>query len=163
MTINAFLDKIDEIDAEKPRYRLGGTGKDGTCDCIGLIVGAMRRADGKWSGIVGSNWTARYGMQSLSPTKEDNLQPGMLVFKGRKSTAKLPGRYKKGGYCYNGDLTDYYHVGVVRSVAPLTIVHCTSPTVKHTSNLRGWSYAGFPIFLEIPAPEPATEGDTAHA
>ena len=42
--VNTFLERVEEIAREKPRYRKGGSGRDGTCDCIGLIIGALRRA-----------------------------------------------------------------------------------------------------------------------
>ena len=36
----AFLEQLETICALKPEYRSGGSGTDGTCDCIGLIIGA---------------------------------------------------------------------------------------------------------------------------
>ena len=42
--MEAWLSKVDEIAAEGPSYKLGHDGSDGTCDCIGLIIGAIRRA-----------------------------------------------------------------------------------------------------------------------
>lgn len=42
----AFLEQFETICATKPDYRIGGSGTDGTCDCIGLIIGAVRRAGG---------------------------------------------------------------------------------------------------------------------
>jgi hypothetical protein len=32
---------VEEIVAKAPTYRLGGDGSDGTCDCVGLLMGAM--------------------------------------------------------------------------------------------------------------------------
>lgn len=48
-----FLEKVQEITASKPTYKLGHDGSDGTCDCIGLIIGAIRRAGGSWTGTHG--------------------------------------------------------------------------------------------------------------
>ena len=42
--LEQFLREIRNIRALNPIYRLGGSGVDGTCDCIGLIIGAIRRA-----------------------------------------------------------------------------------------------------------------------
>lgn len=42
--MDAWLCKVDEIAAEGPSYKLGHDGSDGSCDCIGLIIGAIRRA-----------------------------------------------------------------------------------------------------------------------
>ena len=35
--MEAWLNKVDEIAAEGPSYKLGHDGSDGTCDCIGAI------------------------------------------------------------------------------------------------------------------------------
>ena len=49
----------------------------------------------------------------------------------------LPERYRSGH-----DLRDYYHVGVVRSVDPLDIIHCTSPgPIAHDRKLGRWRMA----------------------
>lgn len=39
ITLTAFLEQLETICATKPDYRIGGSGTDGTCDCIGLIIG----------------------------------------------------------------------------------------------------------------------------
>ena len=54
--LSDFLTQIAAIAAESPSYRLGGDGSDGTCDCVGLIIGAIRRAGGQWAGTHGSNY-----------------------------------------------------------------------------------------------------------
>ena len=58
MTIDEFLTNVRRIQAADPRYRLGRDGSDGYCDCIGLVIGAIRRSGGQWRGIHGTNWTA---------------------------------------------------------------------------------------------------------
>ena len=50
--LDAFLKNADQIAAESPSYKLGHDGSDGECDCIGLIIGAIRRSGGTWSGTV---------------------------------------------------------------------------------------------------------------
>jgi hypothetical protein len=52
----------------------------------------------------------------------------------------LPARYKKGGAYYNGDLTDYYHAGVVYSLNPLQIRHM-STKMKIDTKIGQWNYA----------------------
>ncbi|MBQ9252074.1 MAG: hypothetical protein IJ188_05515, partial [Clostridia bacterium] len=130
-----------------PSYRTGGSGKDGTCDCIGLIIGALRRAGGKWPGLHGSNYAARKELVSLKRIDSSNdLSLGDLVFKAYVPSSKgynLPARYKPGGSYFTGDLLDYYHVGVVTSKNPLHITHMTSPSAKVDTSLGKWSYHGF--------------------
>lgn len=127
--LDAFLRGLQEIKAEAPTYRLGGDGSDGTCDCIGLIIGAIRRAGGRWPGTHGSNYAARFAvggmMRNVSAAE---LEPGWIVFKAHgplDAGYDLPDKYRVGGASYTGDVMDYYHVGIVTGVEPLAITHCT--------------------------------------
>lgn len=88
MTIDEFLTNVRRIQAADPRYRLGRDGSDGYCDCIGLVIGAIRRSGGQWRGIHGTNWTARNAMHDLNPLRgAGQLQGGELVFRAHE-----PGR-----------------------------------------------------------------------
>ena len=69
MTIDEFLTNVRRIQAADPRYRLGRDGSGGYCDCIGLVIGAIRRSGGQWRGIHGTNWTARNAMHDLNPLR----------------------------------------------------------------------------------------------
>lgn len=81
MTIDEFLTNVRRIQAADPRYRLGRDGSDGYCDCIGLVIGAIRRSGGQWRGIHGTNWTARNAMHDLNPLRgAGQLRRGELVF-----------------------------------------------------------------------------------
>lgn len=135
-----FLKGIEAIEAEKPAYRLGGSAADGTCDCIGLIIGALRRGGVSWTGTHGTNYAARCAVENLRRvTAASQLQAGEVVFKAREpgsSRYALPATYRK-----HADQRDYYHVGVVVSASPLRIVHCTTPTVKRDVKLGSWHYA----------------------
>lgn len=149
--INRFLQMVEKIKSLKPAYRQPGDGSDGTCDCIGLIIGAIRRMDLKWNGIHGSNWAARKEFVELKKINNiSDLELGDAVLKAfevGESGYNLPSRYKRGGSYYNGDLRDYYHAGVVTSVNPVVITHMTSPSVKtlvvrKKSDLGKWGYHG---------------------
>ena len=140
--LSAFLSAVDAIQQEAPTYRLGGKAEDGTCDCIGLIIGALNRCGIKWPGIHGSNWAARNAMAWLLPVSDaSDLTVGDIVYKARRpgeTGYSLPDRYAA-----DPDRADYYHVGVVRSVSPLRIVHCTSPGgVTTDTKLGKWAYRG---------------------
>lgn len=142
-TLSAFLSAVDAIQAEQPTYRLGGKAADGTCDCIGLIIGALNRCGIKWLGIHGSNWAARNAMAWLLPLQDaGDLTVGDIVYKAKRpgeTGYALPGSYDQ-----DPDRRDYYHVGVVRSVSPLRIVHCTSPGgVTTDTKLGKWAYRGW--------------------
>lgn len=165
--VKKFLEKIDEIKALKPTYKQPGDGSDGTCDCIGLIIGAIRRMGLTWSGIHGSNYAARKVVKDLQRIPiNPTLEVGDIVFKALEPGEKkydLPDRYKKGGAYYNGDLRDYYHVGVVTQADPLRITHMTTPSVKVDTKLGKWTYYGKLKQLQGSAKPAETEAATSNA
>lgn len=146
MTNHELLAEIDEIVRENPSYRIGGDGSDGTCDCIGLIMGAMHRQDGKTFPLHSTNYFSRKEMDTLESKEDAVLLPGMAVYKARPDTGQLHKRYKAGGEYYNEDTQDYYHVGVIRKTKPLEIVHCTSgggvDGITTDTRLSNWTHVG---------------------
>ena len=167
--VKKFLDKILEIFNTNPKRREPGDGSDGFCDCIGLIIGAIRRMNLKWTGIHGSNWAARKEIINLSKIKSvSQLEEGDIVLKGRakgSSGWKLPSRYQRTGKYFNGDLTDYYHAGVVFSTNPLQIRHMSSK-MTIDKKLGQWNYFGKSRQLIeasggiVPQPSPAPTPST---
>ena len=142
MNTKEFLANIGFIEDSNPKYKLGHSGDDGYCDCIGLVIGALERGGIDWPGIHGSNWAIRNVMADVrSIVGTPDLEPGMLVYKAKEpgtSGYDLPARYDD-----HPDQRDYYHVGIVRSAYPLRIVHCTSPGgIKEDTSLKPWGYAG---------------------
>ncbi len=145
ISTQAFLTMCMAIQAADPRYKKGHDGDDGFCDCIGLIIGAIRRAGGSWPGTHGSNFAARNEMRELvAIVSADQLRLGWVVYKRWKpgdAKYSLPDGYKS-----HTDQGDYYHVGVVISVAPLQIMHCTSWTggsgIKIDTALGAWKWGG---------------------
>ena len=142
--VKDFLIQVEAIAAEEPSYRTGGMGQDGTCDCIGLIVGAIRRAGGKWTGLKGTNYAARNEVTSLEPIRSvRELEIGEAVFKARSpGDAGYDGETMTGRYAASPDRRDYYHIGVVESVNPLRIRHMTSPRVMMDTTLGKWAWHG---------------------
>lgn len=147
VTVDKFLAGVDAIEKAAPDYQLGHSGDDGKCDCIGLIIGAIRRAGGKWTGTHGSNYAARFEMDGglKQVFKASDLERGMAIYKAELDGPNLPTKYRPGGKSYTGDLHDYYHVGVVYSVNPLVIKHCTSGSgnsIHMDTKMGAWRYAG---------------------
>ena len=124
ISINKFIGHVNSIARDQPTYRLGGRGADGTCDCVGLIIGAMYRAGASKYGLHSSNYFARKEQETIYDISDNDLFVGMIVYKRRE--APINDRYMPGGSFDNGDYRDYYHVGVVTNVSPLEITHCTS-------------------------------------
>lgn len=91
-----------------------GAAKEGCVDCSG----AFDYAFGKLHGINyphGSNTIARkFIVGELLPINE--AKPGMAAFKMHtpgENGYDLPNKFLPGGASYNGDLNDYYHIGLV--------------------------------------------------
>ena len=150
MTNNKFVAAVRQIAGSRPTYRTGGTGADGTCDCIGLIMGAI----GKKYDMHSTNYFARFQMRTLdSLLDESQLHVGAVVYKSRRNTAQLNARYQPGGRYYNSDMLDYYHVGVVTGIDPLEITHCTSTNdingIACDSSISAWSHIGDLLDVEM--------------
>lgn len=143
ISLGRFLEKVEENISRVDEYSLGFDGTDGKCDCIGLIIGALRLAGEKWTWTHGSNYAVRNRMKNLRRVHmASELNLGELVYKAKEpgeSGYDLPSKYKNGS-----DLRDYYHVGVVTNTFPFEIMHCTSVAggIKRDTSLGKWNYAG---------------------
>ena len=164
--VEKFISKVNVIFNSNPKRREPGDGSDGYCDCIGLIIGAIRRLGLKWPGIHGSNYAARREITGLTPlTSQSQLEVGDVVLKAVPKGHRnwdLPSRYHYGGRYYNGDLNDYYHAGVVVSLNPFQIKHMSSKmTIDRKINVYyPWNYKGkltrlIKMAEEIPDPTPS--------
>lgn len=111
ITSTGLLKTFQQMLDEHWTYRMGAAQK-GCVDCSGAFVYAYRQ-QGR-SIYHGSNRIARTEIEELLPISE--AKPGMAAFKVRapgESRYALPSGYKKGGSHYNGDLRDFYHIGLV--------------------------------------------------
>ncbi|MGM9623182.1 MAG: hypothetical protein ACI3X2_07685 [Butyricicoccus porcorum] len=55
MNRTQYVQKVRDIAHEAPSYRSGGDGSDGTCDCVGLRIGALRRGGVNYKILHGTN------------------------------------------------------------------------------------------------------------
>lgn len=171
-TKDKFVSACDEVVSAKPKYELGCSSLK-ECDCIGMVKYGLRK-NGVALTTSGTNWTFRnqvYDVRNIESSR--TLEFGDVVFKCRSpndSGYNLPSKYRRGGSAYNGDLNDYCHIGVVKSVSPLQIIHVTSPTAKTDTSIGKWkkacklnrnyieSSSGTPV---DPLPETPPYSDTA--
>ena len=147
ISVDTYVKNINAIYNKKPKYVLGHNGLDGQCDCIGMCKGALQLAGVKPTGLSGTNYAARYTILNFKPIKSvSDLKVGDVVLKGRpynpNDNYPLPTKYLKGGELYNGDTTNYVHIGTVTKTNPLEITHMTSPTAKKDTKLGNWNYYG---------------------
>lgn len=144
--VSGFVARVEKIAARKLTYRIGGVGKDGTCDCIGLIMGAMYELGHKPYDLHSTNYFARFQTMELKKASEKELFLGQLLFRARTNQDRLNARYLPGGSHYTGDLLDYYHVGVVTSIKPLRIIECTEygdvTGIVINDRFKNWQYGG---------------------
>lgn len=142
-TRQKFVDKCMVIVEAKPKYELGcDTTK--ACDCIGMVKYGLHHNNVAFS-TSGTNWTYRNQVENIRTIKSKNdLMFGDVVFKLKKPTDQgynLPSKYKPGGSAFDGNLEDICHIGVVKSVNPLQIIHMTSPTAKTDTSIGKWKRA----------------------
>lgn len=125
-------------------YKLRCNGSNGLSDCIGYPIGALALEGQKWNGTHGSNYAARYRTKNLHRvTNANQLKLGELVYKHNEPGTKAwEESFPKEKYRNHPDQNDYYHVGVVTSVNPLEISHCSGGGMHYDKKLGSWDYAG---------------------
>lgn len=146
ISVETYIKNINYIYNKKPTYKWATDGFD-YCDCIGMPKRALKMANITPSGLSGTNYAARYTIRNLKHIDSVNqLRIGDVVLKGRPYNPKdkylLPAKYLPGGDKYNGDTTNYVHIGTVTNINPLEITHMTSPTAKKDKELGDWNYFG---------------------
>lgn len=147
ITAQQLVEQVLIMEIEQPVYRTGGTGQDGTCDCIGMVMGSLYRLGQGEYPLHSSNYFARYQTENLHEiSNAHSLMTGEVVYKVREDPSGLHNRYLSGGTHCTGDPRDYYHAGMVVSVSPLIIVHCTSSGSIHgftrDESPDAWHFAG---------------------
>lgn len=177
-TREKFVDKCMVIVNAKPVYKLGCSSTK-ECDCIGMVKYGLHKNGVEFT-TSGTNWTIRnqvYNVRDIHSV--DDLKFGDVVFKMKtpsESGYNLPSKYRPGGSAFNNDLNDYCHIGVVKSVSPLRIIHMTSPTAKTDTKIGKWKKAAcldkryisdsedpVPELDPTPTPEPTKDIATVYA
>ena len=172
-TREKFVEKCEVIVKAKPAYKLGCSGTT-ECDCIGMVKYGLHKNGVEFT-TSGTNWTFRNQVEDIRTIKSaSDLKFGDVVFKLKApsdSGYNLPSKYRPGGSAFNGDLNDYCHIGVVKSVSPLRIIHMTSPTAKTDTSIGKWKRAACLLSRYIsdnpeptppgPEPTPTPTEDTA--
>ena len=144
-----YVEGVISIYVEQPKYQTGHDGSDGSCDCIGMCRGGLKREGVEnVTGMSGTNYAARNTILGLKKIKSvEQLALGDVVLKIRDkddTDMPLPDRYRKGGTDYDAAWgeTNFTHIGTVTNTNPLEITHMTSPTAKKDTKLGKWAYFG---------------------
>ena len=119
-----------------------GKAETGCVDCSGAFVWAY--AQYHLSIPHGSNAIARQSVRELLPISQ--AKPGMAAFKyyppGHPKW-NLPQKYRKGGSAYNGDLNDYYHVGLVDDGSAYVLNAQGTQAGFTRTKLKSWGAVGY--------------------
>ena len=164
-TREKFVARCEDIVKAKPKYQLGASDLN-NCDCIGMVKYGLRKNSVTLT-TSGTNWTMRHQVTNVRNIRSSgDLKFGDVVFKAKNPGDEgynLPTKYRVNGSSYNGDLKDYCHIGVVKSVSPLKIIHMTGPTAKTDTVIGKWKFSadlksqyisGSPEPTPAPTPEP---------
>lgn len=138
--VNDLLLAFQRMRDEHWAYVAGSASK-GKVDCSGAFVWAYRQHGQKI--YHGSNRIARTEVAGLLPVSQ--AQPGMAAFKLRapdNSKYDLPSGYKPGGKYHNGDLSDYYHIGLVGENGKVLNAQSTT-TGFVESPIKSWDCVGY--------------------
>ena len=122
------------------RY-VAGAAKEGEVDCSGAFVWAYQQFGKKIA--HGSNAIARGYVEGLLPIAD--AVPGMAAFKVREpghNAYALPDKYRKGGSAYNGDLNDYYHIGLVDETGKYVLNAQGTKAGFTRTKLSSWACVG---------------------
>lgn len=137
-----MISNFQKMYREKWSFKLGSA-KEGCVDCSGAFVYTY----GLYGQSIyhGSNRIAREYVVQLIPYSEakssGQIVPGMAAFRSRQpgqSYYDLPAEYQQGGAHYNGDLTDYNHIGLVDEDTNY-VLNAANPFAK-TSITDRWTH-----------------------
>jgi hypothetical protein len=136
--VNELIAIFKRMYDEHWKYTWGHAAEDDV-DCSGAFVWAYEQF-----GLHiyhGSNAIARQYVVKLLPVSQ--AKPGMAAFKIRKpgqAHYDLPAKYQPGGAAYNGDLNDYYHIGLVDETGK-NVYNAQSPDAGFgRSAVSKWAY-----------------------
>lgn len=138
MTAAEIIRAFEKMHAEKWAYAWGSAA-EGVVDCAGAFVHAYRQHG--QSIYHGSNRIARAEVVELLPP--DRWEPGMAAFKVKRPGEDgyaLPQGYLPGGGHYNGDLLDYYHIGLVDEGGGVLNAQSTATGFVRSGLEEGWDY-----------------------
>lgn len=151
--VNELIKLFEQMLAEHWNYE-DNAEEYGKVDCSGAFVWAFRQFD--LSIPHGSNRIERTKTIEMIPI--ENALPGMAAFKKRSPGDEhydLPYAYQPGGQYYDGDLNDYYHIGLVsRDPNYILNARSTKDGFVLSPASDGWYCAGYLTDVDYNDAEP---------
>lgn len=160
--VGGLIDQFEKMTSENWPYKSPGSNDRNGIDCSGAFVYAYKQY-GK-SIYHGSNRIARTEVVELLPIGSVKLVPGMAAFKHRKPGADyyaLPDGYKPGGKYYDGDLNDYYHIGLVGRDGKILNARNDRDGFVASPVSQGWSHVAYLTQVEYDQTEESEEPEMA--
>ncbi len=111
-------------------YQSPGSNDKNGIDCSGAFVRGYKMQSAAI--YHGSNRIIRmYCHGQAMVFSWNQVKLAAVVFKARSDISKMSGIYKPGGAYYSAALPyDYYHIGLITSLEPLTVIHATTPKAR---------------------------------
>lgn len=138
-----FYRMYDEHWSYKPN-----ASEQGCVDCSGAFHFVYEKLGGYMP--HGSNAMARkytINLMTIAEAKKTiGIKAKMVAYKVRKQGDKyyaLPDKYKVGGSDYNGDLNDYYHVGLIGEDGKVLNAKSEKSGFVKSDLSEGWTHVGY--------------------
>lgn len=160
--VSLLIADFRRMTQENWRY-VAGSASTGEVDCSGAFVWAYRQHG--CSIYHGSNRIARTEVIQLMKIGSTTIVPGMVAFKCRQpglfTGYDLPDDYLLNGDHYNGDLGDYYHIGLVDNNTNNVLNAQSAKTGFVTSDIHkgGWTHVAYLKQVDYGADQPYVEDD----
>ena len=142
ISVDSFIYGTNSIAKEKPTFKVGHDGSDGSCDSLGLIRGGLLRSGAtKIKFMKEPNQFARKTAVNLQ--KRGFVKRGQVLLKAKDindSATPLPSKYCEGGVEFTGDLTNYVDVALVIKDKPVEIMYMSKDGIVKTKDLTEWNY-----------------------
>ena len=143
ISVDKFIGGLYSVCSQKPVFKNGHDGSDGSCDGIGFIRGGLLRGGAtKITNMKEVNQFARKTAQNIRKN-DSNVSVGDVLLKTKEqddSSMPLPSKYRIGGSEYTGDLTNYVDVCVVIKENPVELLHMTKEGLVKEKDLSSWDY-----------------------
>ena len=143
---NDVLKWFQRMYKEHWAYRPNASEK-GCVDCSGAFHYVYEQLGGYMP--HGSNAMARkysYNLMSYQEVKKQGIKAKMVAYKVREPNEQyynLPEKYRVGGSSYNGDLNDYYHVGLVDTTGEVLNAKSEKSGFVSSRVIEGWDFFGY--------------------
>ena len=147
ISVDKFIGGLYSIYAQKPIYKVGHDGSDGSCDGIGFIRGGLLRGGAtKIANMKEVNQFARKTAVNIHKNDSD-VKLGDVLLKVKDvddSSMPLPSKYRTDG----SELINYVDISIVIKKNPVEIWYMTKDGIEKSNIISEWDYICSLPYLE---------------